>query len=64
MMTAIAYTQVMTMFSMSSSVRNGFFRTIPGIVGGSVAYMIQMIVVYMRLSCNLFGQTLKIDCLL
>jgi len=31
---------------MSSSVRNGFFRTIPGIAGGSVAYMIQMIVVY------------------
>jgi len=47
MMTAIAYTPgPMTMFSMSSSVRNGFFRTIPGIAGGSVAYMIQMIVVY------------------
>jgi len=36
----------MTMFSMSSSVRIGFFRTIPGIFGGSVAYIIQMIVVY------------------
>ncbi len=47
MMTAIAYTPgPMTLFSMSSSVQNGFFRTIPGIAGGSVAYMLQMIVVY------------------
>ena len=49
-MTTIAYTPgPMTMFSMSSSVRNGFYRTIPGIAGGSFAYMTQMPVVYFGL---------------
>ncbi|MDA3788785.1 MAG: hypothetical protein PF503_09865 [Desulfobacula sp.] len=50
MMTAIAYTPgPMTVFSMSSSVRNGFYKTLPGIAGGSVAYILQMIVVYLGL---------------
>ena len=50
MMTAIAYTPgPMTMFSMSSSLRHGFYRTLPGIFGGSVAYMLQMAVVYLGL---------------
>lgn len=50
MMTAIAYTPgPMTMFSMSSSVRHGFYRTLPGIMGGSAAYMVQMGVVYLGL---------------
>ena len=46
-MTVIAYTPgPMTMFSMSSSVRNGFMRTIPAIIGGSCAYAVQMAIVY------------------
>ena len=50
LMTAIAYTPgPMTMFSMSASVRNGFYRTLPGIAGGSCAYLMQMVVVYMGL---------------
>lgn len=50
MMTAIAYTPgPMTMFAMSSSVRYGFYRTLPGILGGSAAYMVQMAVVYFGL---------------
>ena len=50
MMTAIAYTPgPMTMFAMSSSVKHGFYRTLPGIFGGSTAYMIQMVVVYLGL---------------
>ncbi|MEX1297429.1 MAG: LysE family translocator [Desulfotignum sp.] len=50
MMTAIAYTPgPMTMFSMSSSVKHGFYRTLPGIFGGSAAYMVQMVVVYLGL---------------
>jgi homoserine/homoserine lactone efflux protein len=49
-MTAIAYTPgPMTMFSMSSSVRNGFYRTLPAIAGGSSAYLTQMAVVYLGL---------------
>jgi len=59
MMTAIAYTPgPMTMFSMSSSVRNGFYRTLPGIAGGSVAYIIQMIVVYLGLGVVVQSSTL------
>jgi len=59
MMTAIAYTPgPMTMFSMSSSVRNGFYRTLPGIAGGSVAYMIQMVVVYGGLGLIVQSSTL------
>ncbi len=50
MMTAIAYTPgPMTMFAMSSSVKHGLYRTLPGIFGGSAAYMIQMVVVYLGL---------------
>ena len=50
LMTAIAYTPgPMTMFSMSSSVRNGFYRTLPAIAGGSFAYLTQMAVVYLGL---------------
>ena len=50
LMTAIAYTPgPMTMFSMSSSVRNGFYRTLPAIAGGSCAYLTQMVVVYFGL---------------
>ncbi len=50
LMTAIAYTPgPMTMFSMSSSVRNGFYHTIPAIAGGSFAYLTQMGVVYLGL---------------
>ena len=50
MMTLIAYTPgPMTMFSMSSSIRHGFYRTLPGIFGGSVAYMLQMTIVYLGL---------------
>jgi homoserine/homoserine lactone efflux protein len=50
MMTAIAYTPgPITMFSMSSSVRNGFYRTLPAIAGGSFAYLTQMAVVYLGL---------------
>ena len=50
MMTLIAYTPgPMTMFSMSSSIRHGFYRTLPGIFGGSVAYMLQMTIVYLVL---------------
>lgn len=50
MMAAIAYTPgPMTMFSMSSSLRHGFFRTLPGIFGGSGAYMVQMAVAYLGL---------------
>ncbi len=50
LMTAIAYTPgPMTMFSMSSSVRNGFYRTLPAIAGGSFAYLTQMGVVYLGL---------------
>jgi homoserine/homoserine lactone efflux protein len=50
LMTAIAYTPgPMTMFSMSSSVRNGFYYTIPAIAGGSCAYLTQMTVVYLGL---------------
>ena len=50
MMTAIAYTPgPMTMFSMSTSLRHGFFKTLPGIFGGSAAYMVQMAVAYLGL---------------
>jgi homoserine/homoserine lactone efflux protein len=59
MMTAIAYTPgPMTMFAMSSSVRNGFYRTLPGILGGSVAYVIQMVVVYLGLGVIVQNSTL------
>ena len=50
LMTPIAYTPgPMTMFSMSSSVRNGFYHTLPAIAGGSFAYLTQMAVVYLGL---------------
>lgn len=50
MMTLIAYTPgPMTMFSMSSSLRNGFYQSLPGIFGGSVSYMLQMVIVYLGL---------------
>ena len=59
MMTAIAYTPgPMTMFSMSSSVRHGFYKTVPGIAGGSVAYILQMIVVYLGLGVIVLNSTL------
>ncbi len=49
-LTLIAYTPgPMTMFSMSSSVRNGFLRTLPAIAGGSSAYITQMAIVYLGL---------------
>ena len=49
-MTAIAYTPgPMTMFSMSTSVRNGFYHTLPAIAGGSAAYITQMAVAYLGL---------------
>ncbi|MGE4506236.1 MAG: LysE family translocator [Desulfovibrionaceae bacterium] len=49
-MTVIAYTPgPMTLFSMSSSIRNGFARTVPAMAGGSAAYMVQMAVVYLGL---------------
>lgn len=50
MMTLIAYTPgPMTMFSMSSSLRHGFYQSLAGIFGGSVSYMLQMIIVYLGL---------------
>ena len=50
LMAAIAYTPgPMTLFSMSSSVKYGFARTVPAIAGGSSAYMVQMAVVYFGL---------------
>lgn len=50
LMTAIAYTPgPITMFSMSSSVQNGFYRTLPAIAGGSFSYLTQMAVVYLGL---------------
>lgn len=59
LMTAIAYTPgPMTMFSMSASVRNGFYRTLPGIAGGSAAYLTQMIVVYLGLGVVVQSSTL------
>ncbi len=59
MMTAIAYTPgPMTMFAMSSSVKHGFYRTLPGIFGGSAAYMIQMVVVYLGLGVIVQNSTL------
>jgi homoserine/homoserine lactone efflux protein len=30
-------------------VKHGFYRTLPGILGGSAAYMVQMVVVYLGL---------------
>jgi len=65
LMTAIAYTPgPMTMFSMSSSVRNGFARTLPAIAGGSCAYVTQMVIVYLGLgvvvqSSSLIFNTIK-----
>lgn len=59
LMTAIAYTPgPMTMFSMSSSVRNGFARTLPAIAGGSCAYVTQMVVVYLGLGVVVQGSSL------
>lgn len=47
LMSAIVYSPgPMTMFAMSSSVRSGFYLTVPAIVGGSCADMTQMAVVY------------------
>ena len=44
LMTVIAYTPgPMTLFCMSSGVRHGFWRTTPGILGGSSAYIIQTV---------------------
>lgn len=49
-MVAIAYMPgPMTLFSMSSSIRNGFIKTVPALFGGSSAYMVQMGVVYFGL---------------
>ncbi|UZP67133.1 LysE family translocator [Desulfovibrio mangrovi] len=64
-MTVIAYTPgPMTLFSMSSGVRHGFWRTLPGIMGGSSAYIIQMCIVYVGLgaavqSSQIFFQSIK-----
>jgi homoserine/homoserine lactone efflux protein len=56
LMTAIAYTPgPMTLFSMSSSVKNGFARTLPAIAGGSSAYLVQMAVVYLGLGVVVQG---------
>lgn len=64
LMTAIAYTPgPMTLFSMSSSVRNGFGRTLPAIGGGSVAYMIQMAVVYVGLGAVVQNSMLVFNCI-
>ncbi|MGE4552467.1 MAG: LysE family translocator [Desulfovibrionaceae bacterium] len=58
-MTVIAYTPgPMTMFSMSSSVRNGFARTVPAIIGGSCAYITQMAIVYLGLGVVVQGSYL------
>ncbi|SKA76886.1 homoserine/homoserine lactone efflux protein [Paucidesulfovibrio gracilis DSM 16080] len=58
----IAYTPgPMTMFSMSTSLRNGFGKTLPAIAGGSSAYLTQMLIVYLGLgvvvqsSCLVFN---------
>ncbi len=48
----------MTMFAMSSSVKHGFYRTLPGVFGGSVAYMIQMVVVYLGLGVIVQNSTI------
>ncbi|MDD3313419.1 LysE family translocator [Pseudodesulfovibrio sp.] len=59
LMTAIAYTPgPMTMFSMSSSVRYGFARTLPAIAGGSCAYLTQMLIVYLGLGVVVQGSAL------
>jgi len=59
LMTAIAYTPgPMTMFSMSSSVRHGFVRTLPAIAGGSCAYITQMVIVYLGLGVIVQSSTL------
>jgi homoserine/homoserine lactone efflux protein len=65
LMTVIAYTPgPMTLFCMSSGVRHGFWRTAPGILGGSSAYILQMCIVYVGLgaavqSSQMFFQIIK-----
>ncbi|WMW64424.1 LysE family translocator [Nitratidesulfovibrio liaohensis] len=64
LMTAIAYTPgPMTMFSMSTSVRNGFARTVPAILGGSCAYCVQMVVVYFGLGAIVQGSVVVFNCI-
>ncbi|MDR3043353.1 MAG: LysE family translocator [Desulfovibrio sp.] len=64
LMTAIAYTPgPMTMFSMSTSVRNGFARTVPAILGGSCAYCVQMAVVYFGLGAIVQGSVTVFNCI-
>ncbi len=64
LMTAIAYTPgPMTMFSMSTSVRNGFARTVPAILGGSCAYCVQMVVVYFGLGAIVQGSVTVFNCI-
>ena len=64
LMTAIAYTPgPMTMFSMSTSVRNGFARTVPAILGGSCAYCAQMVVVYFGLGAIVQGSVAVFNCI-
>ncbi len=64
LMTAIAYTPgPMTMFSMSTSVRNGFARTLPAILGGSCAYCVQMVVVYFGLGAIVQGSVVVFNCI-
>ena len=64
LMTAIAYTPgPMTMFSMSTSVRNGFARTLPAILGGSCAYCAQMVVVYFGLGAIVQGSVVVFNCI-
>lgn len=64
LMTAIAYTPgPMTMFSMSTSVRNGFARTVPAILGGSCAYCVQMVVVYFGLGAIVQGSVVVFTCI-
>ena len=59
LMMAIAYTPgPMTMFAMSSSIRNGFYRTLPAIAGGSFAYLAQMVVVFLGLGVIVNESTL------
>ena len=57
-MTAIAYTPgPMTMFSMASGVRHGLARTVPGIFGGSCAYLAQMAIVFFGLGAVVQAST-------
>lgn len=60
----IAYTPgPMTLFSMSSSVRYGLLRTMPGIIGGSSAYIVQMCIVYVGLGAAVQSSQVFFQCI-